>query len=191
VAWPNFVIGIAPYVVALASVIAAAFWGRQVLAAKNAQLAAKDEQLKTAKLMAPKRVVKNMQALHTYYQAGAKLTATQLKDLRSQLAAAGAENQGLQDEINLLRGRLTIFEFGSASTATALLTTSDLSAASLEALMETITHSYEPTDVLDEVGVDEDGLPMYRVGDTIMTTRQAQEYLVEQGLADPETLKDD
>jgi hypothetical protein len=198
VSWQSFVIGIAPFVVALAGLIVAAFWGKQVLDAKNAQLAAKDDQLaakdeqvKTLLLMSPERVVENIRALHAYYEVEANLTKGKLEDARNELAAAGTERQGLREEISGLRERLQIFEFGAASTASAVFTSTSLSLRSLAALMETITDTYEPTDTLTQVGVDEDDLPIYTDGRKVMNHREAQEYLVEEGLADPETLKDD
>jgi hypothetical protein len=64
-----------------------------------------------------------------------------------------------------------------------------LSSTSLAALMDEVTDTYEPSDPLEQVGVDADGLPMYKVAGRILTAGQAQTHLVEEGLADPETLK--
>jgi len=114
-----------------------------------------------------------------------------LTNAAAELAAAGTERQGLRNEVNRLRERLSIFEFGVASTASFVLGGATLSAESLAALMETVSDNYEPTDTLVQVGVDEDDLPIYSDGRRMMTHREAQEYLVEQGLADPETLKED
>ena len=74
--WQSFVLGLAPYLVTLVGVILAAFWGSKVLAAKDAELKAKDEQINTLKLMAPERIVENVRALHAYYQEEAELTKT-------------------------------------------------------------------------------------------------------------------
>ena len=152
-AWQSFVLGLAPYVVTLSGLILAAFWGREVLAAKDAQLAAKDEQLaakdeqlKTLGLMAPERVVENLKALHAYYKDEVELTKAKLVEATDQLTAAGTESQALHDEVNRLRERLEIFEFGTASTASAFLATPALNAASLSALMETVNATSVPLD---------------------------------------------
>lgn len=138
-AWQSFVLALAPYVVALAGLVLAAFSGREALAAKDAQLAAKDEQLATLRLMAPERVVENVRALHAYYKEEVELTKAKLDAATKQLAAAGTERQDLSDEVNRLRERLKIFDFGIASTASAFLTTATLSPASLTALLETVS----------------------------------------------------
>jgi len=50
---------------------------------------------------------------------------------------------------------------------------------------------YDPLDTLDEAGLDAEGLPMYAVGNEVLTYREALEHLVEEGLADPELLRDE
>jgi len=134
--WHAFALGLAPYLVTLVGLILAAFWGSKVLAAKEAQLRAKDEQINTLKLMMPERVVENVRALHAYYQEEAELTKTKLHKASEHLAAAGNESQELRAEVGQLREQLSIFEFGTASTAPALLEESTLTSTNLSRLVE-------------------------------------------------------
>jgi hypothetical protein len=134
--WQSFVLGLAPYLVTLMGLVLAAFWGRQALAAKDAQLSAKDEQLNTLKLMAPERVTANVRALHAYYKDEAELTKAELDKASEQLAAAGTESQELRNEVGQLREELSMFEFGTASTAASLLEESTVSATSVSRLIE-------------------------------------------------------
>ena len=50
---------------------------------------------------------------------------------------------------------------------------------------------YDPLDTLTEFGLDEDGLPMYLVEGKVVSHREALWHLVEEGLADPELLRED
>jgi len=134
--WQSFVLGLAPYVVTLTGLVLAALWGRQALAAKDAQLTAKDEQLNTLKLMAPERVTANVRALHAYYKEEAELTKAELDKASAHLAAAGTESQELRNEVGQLREQLSMFEFGTASTAPSLLEESTVSATSVSKLIE-------------------------------------------------------
>src|SRR5713101_2370004 len=120
--WQTFVLGLAPYLVTLVGVLLAAFWGKQVLAAKDAQLQAKEEQLNTLKMMAPERVVENIRALHAYYKEESDVTKSKLHDATNRLTDAGSEREELVAEVQRLRERLEVFEFASASTASAVIT---------------------------------------------------------------------
>jgi hypothetical protein len=50
---------------------------------------------------------------------------------------------------------------------------------------------YDPLDTLKQVGADEDDLPVYLVKGEVVTHREALWHLVEEGLADPELLRED
>ncbi len=194
-AWQSFVLGLAPYVVALVGLVLAAFWGNRALASKDAQLAAKDEQLNTLKLMAPQRVVENIRALHAYYKDEAELTKTNLRKANEQLNAAGSESQALQAEVDQLRQRLEIFEFGTASTASSFIATATLTDESLSALMESVTAQNraiaKALATLDDAGIDELGRPLFRVDGKILTMGEAEKHAIQRGMVDPALLDDE
>lgn len=56
---------------------------------------------------------------------------------------------------------------------------------------EALDDGYDPFMTLEEAGIDEDDLPMYRVNGQVVDWRTAGDYLVEQGLADPELFDED
>lgn len=92
--------------------------------------------MNTLKLMAPERVTANVRALHAYYKEEAELTKAELNKASEQLAAAGTQSQELRNEVGQLREQLSMFEFGSASTAASLLEESTVSAASVSRLID-------------------------------------------------------
>jgi len=50
---------------------------------------------------------------------------------------------------------------------------------------------YDPFDTLREVGVDQDDMPMYEINGEIVNYGGAADYLIEQGLVDPELFDED
>ena len=50
---------------------------------------------------------------------------------------------------------------------------------------------YDPFMTLNQVAIDEDDLPMYEINGSVVDYRAAADYLVEQGLADPELFDED
>lgn len=51
--------------------------------------------------------------------------------------------------------------------------------------------AYDPFDTLQEVGVDADDMPTYAVNGEIVNYGGAADYLIEQGLVDPELFDED